>query len=315
MNFLNTKNYGNITGNWKEFFINLGNFAVTNLEGNARIIALVPSTKLLPFFISIGAMKSFLNGSISTGFKKVEDIWDELVNTELGTEIHVINKGYGFKHHKGALHSISSNNFFIKETSNINKETNGWSYDPEKNIIPSIEISITASKKYEVPDRAATTSSDPNLKLLDYFYPEADPLGVLGLPNNLIQLVGNKNSLIEESKLQFQAGNAKGSFSQAVITKGALNKKQEITYITSPSEDNLEPGANLSIFTQSRNTNIGNIIDWTNNFPQIFLIPRTSRQAYSLVEMFNEEFIDRDDDISFENINVPAGCEIMGYVV
>ncbi len=49
MNFLNTKNYGNVTGNWKEFFINLGNFAVTNLEGNARIVALVPSTKLLPF--------------------------------------------------------------------------------------------------------------------------------------------------------------------------------------------------------------------------------------------------------------------------
>ena len=85
--------------------------------------------------------------------------------------------------------------------------------------------------------------------------------------------------------------------------------------MASPSEENLKDSANLSIFTQSKNTNIGNIIDWTNNFPQIFLIPRTSRQVYNLIEMFNDEYISREEDISFNGLKIPKGCEIMGYVI
>ena len=314
MQFLN-KNYGNVVGEWKNFFVNLGSFAIDKLQGNSRIVALVPSTRLLPFFISVGAMSSFLNGSISTGFKTIDKVWDDLKKTEYGTEVHVINKGYGFKHHKGALKEVSNNIFTIIETTNDVKEINGWKYDPENNAIPQIEVSITTNKQFEIPNRATVTKSDPNLKLLEYFYSNTDPLGVLGLPDNLIQLVGNKNSLIEESKLQFRTYSAKGSFDQVVITRGALNRSQEITYVTSPSEENLKDSANLSIFIQSKNTNIGNVIDWTNNFPQIFLIPRASRQASLLVDMFNQEYIDREETITFDDLSIPVGCEIMGYVV
>ena len=314
MQFLN-KNYGNVVGEWKDFFVNLGSFAIDKLEGNSRIVALVPSTRLLPFFISVGAMSSFLNGSISTGFKTIDKVWDELKETAYGTEIHVINKGYGFKHHKGALKEVSNNTFTILETTNNTEAINGWRYDPKNNSVPQIEVSITSTKQFVVPDRAVATKSDPNLKLLNHFYSNTDPLGVLGLPDNLIQLVGNKNSLIEESQLQFKTNDAKGSFEQLVITKGALNRSQEITYLTSPSEENLKDSANLSVFTQSKNTNIGNVIDWTNNFPQIFLIPRTSRQSSNLVDMFNQEYIDREETITFDDLNVPSGCEIMGYVV
>ena len=314
MQFLN-KNYGNVIGEWKDFFVNLGSFAIDKLEGNSRIVALVPSTRLLPFFISIGAMSSFLNGSISTGFKTIDKVWDELKETAYGTEIHVINKGYGFKHHKGALKEVSNDTFTILETTNNTEAINGWRYDPKNNSVPQIEVSITSTKQFVVPDRAVATKSDPNLKLLNHFYSNTDPLGVLGLPDNLIQLVGNKNSLIEESQLQFKTNDAKGSFEQLVITKGALNRSQEITYLTSPSEENLKDSANLSVFTQSKNTNIGNVIDWTNNFPQIFLIPRTSRQSSNLVDMFNQEYIDREETITFDDLNVPSGCEIMGYVV
>lgn len=314
MQFLDNQ-YGKVVGDWINFFFDLGSYTIDKLEGNSRIVALVPSTRLLPFFISVGAMSSFLNGSISTGFKTIDKVWDDLKETEYGTEIHVINKGYGFKHHKGALESVSNDIFTIRETTNDAKEINGWKYDPEKNIVPQIEVSITTSKKFEIPDRSIATKSDPNLKLLNQFYPNTDPLGVLGLPDHLIQLVGNKNSLIEESKLQFKTDSAKGSFEQVVITKGALNRRQEITHLASPSEENLKDSANLSIFTQSKNTNIGNIIDWTNNFPQIFLIPRTSRQVYNLIEMFNDEYISREEDISFNGLKIPKGCEIMGYVI
>ena len=50
-------------------------------------------------------------------------------------------------------------------------------------------------------------------------------------------------------------------------------------------------------------------------FPQIFLIPRTSRQVYNLIEMFNDEYISREEDISFNGLKIPKGCEIMGYVI
>ena len=71
----------------------------------------------------------------------------------------------------------------------------------------------------------------------------------------------------------------------------------------------------MSIFSQSSNTNISNVIDWTNNFPQIFVIPRTSRQVYDLVEMFNDEYMSREEEVEFNDLVIPKGCEIMGYVI
>ena len=107
----------------------------------------------------------------------------------------------------------------------------------------------------------------------------------------------------------------KGSFAEGLITKDVLSRKQELTKITASKEENLIQDANLSIFCQSLNTNIANVLDWTNNFPQIFLIPRSSRQVYDLVEMFNDEYISREEEVDFSNLKVPKGCEIMGYVI
>ena len=81
--------YGKFNDEWADFFIELGQHTVENLNRNTRIIALVPTTKILPFLISIGAMNSFLKGNISTGFLPLESIWDELQSTPIGTEVHV----------------------------------------------------------------------------------------------------------------------------------------------------------------------------------------------------------------------------------
>jgi len=314
MQFLNN-DYGNIDGEWKNFFVNLGSFAIDKLEGNSRIVALVPSTKLLPFFISVGAMSSFLNGNVSTGFKNIKDIWGELVDTPIGTEVHVVDKTNGFIHHKGALKYVSNNTFGIQLTQNKFQVDPGWIFEPANGIVPDIEVSITASREYIVPERAVSTKADPNLLLLNKFYQNTDPLGVLGLPNNIIQIIGNKNRLILESQAEFVIDEIKGSFSEGLITKNVLNKKQELTYIASPREENLNISANLSIFAQSSNTNIGDVVDWTNEFPQIYLIPRTSRQSYDLVEIFNDEYEDREQTIEFTDLNIPIGCEIMGYKI
>ena len=313
MNSFNKFSLG--SGDWVQFFIDLGKYTVENLHGNSRIIALVPSTSMLPFLISAGAMNSFLNGNISTGFKNIKDIWSELVDTPIGTEVHVVDKTNGFVHHKGALKYVSSNTFGIQLTQNKFQVDPGWIFEPANGIVPDIEVSITASREYIVPERAVSTKADPNLLLLNKFYQNTDPLGVLGLPNNIIQIIGNKNSLILESQLEFVIDEIKGTFSEGLITKNVLSKKQELTYIASPKEENLNASSNLSIFTQSSNTNIGDIVDWTNEFPQIFLIPRTSRQSYDLVEIFNDEYEDREQTVEFTDLNIPIGCEIMGYKI
>ena len=115
--------------------------------------------------------------------------------------------------------------------------------------------------------------------------------------------------------MRFEIDEIKGSFAEGLITKDVLSRKQELTKITASKEENLIQDANLSIFCQSLNTNIANVLDWTNNFPQIFLIPRSSRQVYDLVEMFNDEYISREEEVDFSNLQVPKGCEIMGYVI
>ena len=43
-----------------------------------------------------------------------------------------------------------------------------------------------------------------------------------------------------------------------------------------------------------------------NEFPQIYLIPRTSRQSYDLVEIFNDEYEDREQTIEFTDLNIPS---------
>ena len=85
-------------------------------------------------------------------------------------------------------------------------------------------------------------------------------------------------------------------------TKNVLNKSKNLLILLLLGEENLNISANLSIFAQSSNTNIGDVVDWTNEFPQIYLIPRTSRQSYDLVEIFNDEYEDREQTIEFTDL-------------
>ncbi|MBT6232475.1 MAG: hypothetical protein HOI51_03755, partial [Nitrosomonadales bacterium] len=60
--------YGSFDGQWADFFIDLGEHVVKNTSGDSRIILLTPTDKIIPFLISIGAMKTFLTSDVSTGF-------------------------------------------------------------------------------------------------------------------------------------------------------------------------------------------------------------------------------------------------------
>lgn len=286
-----------------------------NTSEDSRVVLLTPTEKIIPFLISIGAMKTFLTSDVSTGFLPIKDVWEQLKVTPLGTEIHVIDKTKGFIHYKGGLSSISTNSFFLKTVEKDGSLEPGWYYSYEEGAIPDIDVSIVNNIEFSAPERALVDQGEPNLNLLGEFYGESDPMGVLGLPNNLIQIIGNKNTLTMESYLNFSTENVSGNFSDILITKNSIGRNRELTHLTAAKEENLKKEVNLSIFVQGKNTNISNLLDWTNNFPQIFIIPRTSRQSYDLVEMFNDEYLSREETLDFLDLNVPKGCEIMGYKI
>lgn len=286
-----------------------------NTSEDSRVVLLTPTEKIIPFLISIGAMKTFLTSDVSTGFLPIKDVWEQLKVTPLGTEIHVIDKTKGFIHYKGGLSSISTNSFFLKTVEKDGSLEPGWYYSYEEGAIPDIDVSIVNNIEFSAPERALVDQGEPNLNLLGEFYGESDPMGVLGLPNNLIQIIGNKNTLTMESYLNFSIENVSGNFSDILITKNSIGRNRELTHLTAAKEENLKKEVNLSIFVQGKNTNISNLLDWTNNFPQIFIIPRTSRQSYDLVEMFNDEYLSREETLDFLDLNVPKGCEIMGYKI
>ena len=305
--------YGSFEGDWVNFFLDLGKQIAQNLTGNSRIVLLVPSVKVAPFLISLGACRHFLDSDISTGFYPIQEIWDELQSTEMGTEIHVIDKSYGFEVVKGKLTDLSKETFSIEISSQANAVKRAWMYN--ENITPNIDVSIVRGSNYKLPEKAKFEKGDPNLKLLGKFYEGLDPMGVLGLPNNLIQIVGNKNLLNEESNKVFYSEDVKGCFGDFVITKGSLTKERELTHICSTKEENLKKEANLSIFVNSKYTNILNLIDWTNNFPQVFIIPRTAPNIIEIVEAFNEEFFSKSEELLFDGLKIPVACDVMGYKV
>ncbi len=306
-------NYGSFTGDWVNFFLDLGKQIAENFTGNSRIILLVPSVKVIPFLISLGACRRFLDSDISTGFYPIQEIWNELQSTEIDTEIHVIDKSYGFEVVKGRLTDLSKETFTIETSSQANSIKRAWMYNEK--IMPNIDVSIVRGSKYKLPEKVKFEKGDPNLKLLGKFYKGLDPLGVLGLPNNLIQIAGNKNLLNEEAKKVFYSEDVKGCFGDLVITKGSLNKERELTYICSAKEENLKKEANLSIFVNSKYTNILNLIDWTNNFPQVFIVPRTAPNVIEIVEAFNEEFFSKSEELLFDGLKIPVACDLMGYKV
>ena len=101
---------------------------------------------------------------------------------------------------------------------------------------------------------------------------------------------------------------------EGLITKDVLSRKQEYkNYCIKRRKpySRCKPIDILSVFKHKH----CKCFRLDKQFPQIFLIPRSSRQVYDLVEMFNDEYISREEEVDFSNLKVPKGCEIMGYVI
>ena len=190
---------GSFNGEWFNFFFDLGETIALKEKKNIKYVLLTPTSSIIPFILASGAINGFLQGKISTGFKELKQIWEELQQTELGSEIHVIRQSTdGLIKHTGALLSIDEGKFFIEETIDNKKNVNhGWLKNTN-----NIKVSIS-NKSFLLKAKSQSYGGDLNIKDFNIYYPEVDPLGIMGLPNNLIQIVGNKNTLDKESESHF----------------------------------------------------------------------------------------------------------------
>ena len=308
---------GSFNGEWFNFFFDLGESIALNEKKNVKYILLTPTATIIPFVLASGAINGFLQGKISTGFKELREIWEDLQQTELGSEIHVIKQSSkGLIKHTGALSSINEDQFQIEETlDNIKNPNHGWLKNTQ-----NIKVSIS-NKSFDLKEKSQSYGGDLNIKDFNIYYPDVDPLGIMGLPNNLIQIVGNKNTLDKESDLQFfiehDEGFGRFKFGDLLATQKAIDKEIEVTKLCSTNESQLSRDANLTIFIQSENTNIEHVMDWENDFPQVIIIPRTLRRSTSLISSYNQEYLYRLNDKEITNYpqNIPLGCEIMAYEV
>lgn len=321
--YFEDKNYGTFNGNWFDYFNFLGESIVQNPQKNIKYVLLTPTASVLPFAIATGAIKGFLKSDVSTGFKNLNEIWEELQKTELGTEVHVVMQTTkGVEKKTGALHELAKEYFLIKEKkSGKLDEVFGLSIKA-----PGVKIAISKNKDYELSEKSVGFEGGLDLKDFNIYYEEVDPLGLIGLPNNLIQISGNKKTLEKESEQRFfieygekgkNHGFANFRFRDLLLTKNALAKNIEVTKLCSVNEKQLSLDANLTIFIQSENTNIEHVMDWENEFPQVIIIPRTLRKSTSLISTFNQEYLYRlnEEEITSYPQNIPTGCEIMAYEV
>ena len=316
--------YISFNGQWSDFLYNLGEHITSHnheLDGNVNYVLLTPIEDLVAELIASGAIKGFLTKKVDSGFFKLDEIIDELVNIPIGTTITIIEKIYGLKPYQGKL--LEVNKDFLK-IDRLDKENDirGWSRKAD------VEVSMPESKVKDNEEVKTNLKSDKavdiNFKLLEQVYPDINPVDLLSIEENSIQIIGNKKLLEQNLKLNLKVGESKGSFDEVLLSSVVRRNNKVLTNILSSDNDGLfNSKSNLSIFVQQKNKDIGQALYWKNNSPRVIIIPRSSPQITELVPRLNKEFYKKEQEVPLPstceqcismNIETPKSCEIMGYL-
>ena len=312
--FLDEK-LGTLYNDWFDFLFQLGEKAAIADYKNLKYVLLVPSVSFAPHIIATGAISGFLQSNLTTGFIPVSEAKEDLLSSEKGVEVAVVDNGLEtLKPVVGALDYIDFERsiFWLKISTNDMKFPN-IGFPLENN-----RYSVSVSKKiFVLPDKPIEQVSNVDMSNFPYFYKNVDTLGLFGLPKNIIQIAGNKKELINQANTHFQINNeTKFSFADLLLLNRS-KKEMFLTNILSSNEDKLIQESELSIFVQNPNTNLESIFEWENSKTQIILIPKSSRNTPTLVDLYNKEYLFRENE---EEIfpypdYIPKGCEIMSYQV
>jgi hypothetical protein len=306
---------GNLFGDWFDFLFQLGENSATAKYENLKYVLLVPTASFTPHIIATGAISGFLQSSLTTGFIPATEAKEKLLSSEKGVEVSVVDKELDtLKPVVGALDTIDIERsvFWLKISSNDIKYANpAFPLDNDRYL-----VSIT-NKPFVIPDKPTEQVSNVDMSNFPSYYKNVDVLGLFGLPKNMIQIAGNKKELVGQSNTQFQINKEiKYSFADLLLLNRS-KKEMFLTNILSSNEDKLIDESELSIFVQNPNTNLESIFEWENGKTQIILIPKTSRNAPTLVDLYNKEYLFRENEEELELYPdyIPKGCEIMAYQV
>tara|TARA_B100001996_G_scaffold324271_1_gene269736 strand:+ start:317 stop:1300 length:984 start_codon:yes stop_codon:yes gene_type:complete len=309
-------------GEWANYLINLGIHITshkTNASSDSKYVLLTPIDDLVPELIAVGALKGRLKKANNTGFYKLDSVIDHLVNVEKGTVLTIIEKIHDLKPYQGKLIEVNSDQLLIDRLDKEN-DIRGWKRDAD------IEISLLDTEnKTEIKSSLKSDKSlDINFQFLQKIYPEVNPVNLLSLSENYIQIIGNKNHLEERCKLEVKIDDVKGCFDEALLSSAIKKNNKTITNIvSSDSIDKFYNNADLSLFVQTKNKDISQALYWSNSKPKVVIIPRSSPQVTELVPRLNKEYYKSEDEVSLpqncdeciENkVITPKSCEIMGYI-
>lgn len=311
-------------GEWSKFLLNLGEHIISHnnaINGNVNYVLLTPIDDLVPELIATGAIKGFLTKKTDSGFFKLDSIIDELVDIPIGTTLTIIEKIYGLKPYQGKLIEVNKN--FLKiERIDKDNDIRGWERFSDVEVaLPELNQKISEENKTKLK---SDKSIDINFGLLQHAYPEINPIDLLSIQENSIQIIGNKKLIEHNLNLTVELGEVKGTFDQILLSSVIKKNNKVLTNIfSSDSDDLFNDKSSLSIFVQQRNKDIGEALYWKNNNPRVIIIPRSSPQITELVPRLNKEFYKKESTVplpdecekcKLKNIETPKSLEIMGYL-
>lgn len=316
--------YSSFDGKWSDFLINFGEHITScnsKINGNINYVLLTPIDDLVPELIATGAMKGFLTKKEESGFFKLDSIIDELVKVPIGTTLTIIEKIYGLKPYQGELVEVNKD-FLLIDRLDKENDKRGWARTAD------VEVSIPEYNLEGEDDVRTNLKSDKsidiNFKLLEQAYPGINPIDLLSIQENSIQIVGNKKLIEQNLKLDVKLGETKGSFDEILLSSAVRKNNKVLTNILSSDNDSLfNTTSNLTIFVQQKNKDISEALYWKNNNPRVIIIPRSSPQITELVPRLNKEFYKKESEVSLpsncdkcisKNIETPKSCEVMGYL-
>lgn len=280
---------GDIRGDWIPYFVNLGYEIEKYDSNNLSIGLLLPDDNFIGFLIGIGYLKRISEkNEMSTGFKLIKDVWDDLEETKKGDMV-VVKKDN--KQITASFEEVKNNIFYYKKVEDNSKTIEGVLKENPQNI----QISLVNNKRFNPPKRNKFSAVSENNYIEANFGLDYSQLTSTG--SNLLSFVGNLAKLDRQASEPFTMGEdkVKLSFNEVLFTKNSEISEFILTNFTSDFNSETVLNTDFSIFNTYKN------LDYflSMSIPKkVFLFSRSNRKVQSGIKMFDDMWSIRKDDLT-----------------
>jgi len=292
------KNFGNVSGDWVHYFVNLG-YEIEKFDSkNLSVGVLLPDDNLVAFLIGIGYLKRISEkNEMSTGFNLLQDIWSQLEVLRQGDMV-VVKKDN--KQINASFVEIRNEIFFYKQVEDKNQTIEGVMKTNPLNV----EISIVSGKSFVPPKRNKFSTILDNNFIEANFGLDFSQLTSMG--SSLLSYVGNLARFERQASERFEMGEdkVKLSFNDILLTKNSEVSEINLTNFLSDSSSDVNLKSNFCIFNTYKN--LDHYLSFDSK-KKVFLFSRNSRQVLSGISIFDEMWSIRKEDFTerFSNIIAP----------